>query len=599
MEVVKEYSSTLEDKLKNIPENPGVYLMKNGSKIIYVGKAKNLRKRVLSYFNKEHEDVKTKELVKNIEDIEFFICSSEVDALILENNLIKKYSPKYNIVLKDHKTYPYIRISKEKFPTLKIIRSTKELDISRGLYFGPYPIGSYNLKRDLLKIFKIRDCNRDMNKIYSSPCLKYFMHLCTAPCIHKDIVVEYTQAVEGAIDILKGDGKEYIFYLEKKMEEASIEMKFEEAILYREQIKNIKLNILNQIVDYKKYIDEDYIAYEIVDERMFILVLGCREGKIVNKNLYQVVLKDKIYEDIFELIMLKCYSKQSPPENIVLNFEIGEEIDIYREWIKRDYNLSVDFYFPKIKSRRKELLSMAELNLKREIEEFYRKKEVVEEGLKTLYERLRLKNYPRRIECFDISNIQGKDAVASMSVALEGIPTPKEYRKFKILTKDTPDDFEMMREVIYRRYSKLSEIEMPDLILIDGGLGQVNAAGEILKGLGRLASVDLLGLAKEEEEIYRFGETAPYQLGLTSESTKIFQRVRDEAHRFGVSYHRKLRSKRVISSKLDNINGIGEKRKKALYERFKNFDGIIEASLDELSDIVPIKVAQEIKRLKN
>lgn len=589
----------LGEKLKDIPENPGVYLMKNSSKIIYVGKAKNLKNRVLSYFSKESESIKTRELVKNIEDIEYFICNTEVDALILENNLIKKYSPKYNIALKDEKTYPYLKLTKEKFPTLKSIRTTKELDSKNGIYFGPYPMGVQNLKKTIIRIFKIRDCNRDMDKKYQTPCLKYFMHFCSGPCVYKDKEKEYAEMVEGAIKVLKGEGKSYIIQLEEKMKLAAESMRFEEAIVYRGQIQEIKGALINQIIDYKKNIDEDYISFKAINDNVFIVIVGCREGKIINKISYIIPIKDKVYDDLRELVLINYYSSNIPPKNIIIDFDLENFEETLKEWLFKNYGANITFYNPKIKSRRREILDMVQLNLQKDIESYYRKKEVVENGLKNIYKVLRLKNFPRRIECFDISNIQGKDAVASMSVSIEGITKSKEYRKFKINSIDTPDDFEMMREVITRRYSKLKEAEFPDMILIDGGLGQINAVGEILEELNILQFIDLISIAKSEEEIFKYGESVPYNFSRDSESIKIFQRVRDEAHRFGVTYHRKLRSKRVISSELDKIKGIGKKRKEELYKKFKTYEGIISAKMEDLEKIVPKNVAKDIKNTDN
>ena len=585
----------LKEKLKDIPEQPGVYLMKNDSKIIYVGKAKNLRNRVLSYFMKESDNAKTKELVKNIVDIEFFLCNTEVDALILENNLIKKHSPKYNIALKDEKTYPYLKLTKEKFPTLKTIRTTKELDNKNGIYFGPYPMGVSNLKKAIIRIFKIRDCSRDMDKVYSSPCLKYYMHFCTGPCVYKEHEKEYSEMVEGVIKVLKGEGKSYINILESKMKEASDKMRFEEAIVYRGQIQEIKNTVINQVTDYKKYIDEDYIVFRLEKKNIFIVTIGCRDGKIISKESVVIPIEDKIYEDIGELVIVNYYLKHYPPKNIIIDYELEDKEKTLKEWLQKNYNVAANFYFPKIKSRRRELLNMAQLNLDKYIESYYNKKNVIEKGLKEIHKILKLKNFPRRIECFDISNIQGKDAVASMSVSIEGVTTPKEYRKFKIMTKDTPDDFEMMREVITRRYSKLKKEEFPDMILIDGGLGQINAVGEILSQLGVLKYIDLVSIAKREEEIFKYGESIPYKFPNDDESIKIFQRVRDEAHRFGITYHRKLRSKRIISSELDKIKGIGVKRKNELYRVFKNYEGIVNASLEELKKVVPENIARSIK----
>lgn len=587
-------------KKLDIPENPGVYLMKKNSKVIYVGKAKNLKNRVSSYFNREHESEKTRELVKNIEDIEFIICNSELDALVLENNLIKKYTPKYNILLKDEKTYPYIRISKENFPNIKIIRTTKALDTKSGLYFGPYPFGAWNLKKALVKIFKIRDCERDMNKIYPRPCLKYFMKMCPGPCTYKDIFLEYNGQVERVKNLLKGKEKEVIDSLKKDMEKAAEDMRFEEAINLREQIKEVESAVVNQVTEYGKELDEDIFLMQKEGEKVFICVLNVRDGKILGKISTHIDLKDKIEGNLEENIVTAFYSKHPVPKSIVFQEKMEDKLNLVREILELQRGKKVEFHFPKIKSRRKELLEMGELNISRDIESYFKKKSVVEEGLYKIYTELSLKRYPRKIECFDISNIQGKDAVASMSVSVEGRASKKDYRKFKITCKDTPDDFAMMREVITRRYSKLPEHEFPDIVLIDGGLGQINAAGEVFKEIGKDGIAELLSLAKRDEEIYKYGESVPYSFPKEWEALKIFQRVRDEAHRFGITYHRKLRSKRVISSELDKVGGVGAKRREVLLKEFGSVKKILEEDVDSLARFVPKKVAENIlDTLKN
>lgn len=578
----------------DIPENPGVYLMKKNDKIIYIGKAKNLKKRVSSYFNRQHEDEKTRELVKNIEDVEFIICNSELDALVLENNLIKKHTPKYNILLKDEKTYPYIKISKEKFPNIKIIRTTKSLDLKNGLYFGPYPFGAWNLKKSLVKIFKIRDCDRDMNKVYSRPCLKYFMKMCPGPCTYKNIEQEYQNEVEKVVSLLKGKGKDIINKLQSKMEIAVEKMNFEEAIIIREQIKEIENAVINQITEYGKELDEDIFLWENVGERVFICVLNVRDGKILGKISSNLDLSSKLVENLGEELIKAFYMKHPIPKSIVFDIEVENSISELSRFFYFAKGKRVEFHFPKIRSRRKELVEMAKLNIKKDIEDFFKRKDIIEEGLQKIYKTLNLKRYPRKIECFDISNIQGKDAVASMSVSIEGRASKKDYRKFKIKCKDTPDDFAMMREVITRRYSKLSENEFPDIVLIDGGLGQLNAAGQVFKELGKDGISELLSLAKRDEEIYKFGESSPYSFPKEWEALKIFQRVRDEAHRFGITYHRKIRSKRIISSELDRIEGIGPKRREILLKKFGSVEQILKQDIGELEKYVPKFVAENI-----
>ncbi len=580
----------------DIPENPGVYLMKANNSIIYVGKAKNLKNRVSSYFNREHDSEKTKELVRHIEDIEFIICNSEIDALILENNLIKKYTPKYNILLKDEKTYPYIRISKEKFPNIKIIRTTKALDTKSGLYFGPYPFGAWNLKKILARVFKIRDCNRDMDKVYPRPCLKYYMKMCPGPCSFKDVYESYNQEVDKAKELLKGHSGEVIKKLNYDMENAAKEMNFEKAIIIREQLKEIKNAVITQVNEYGKDLDEDIFTYIREGDRIFICVLNIREGKVFGKISTNINIKNKIYSSLEEEIISAFYLKHPIPKAIVFQEFLEDKLDSIKILLENQTKRKINFHFPKIKSRRKELLDMGILNLIKDVQTYYNKKNILEEGLHKIYTELKLKNFPRKIECFDISNIQGKDAVASMSVSVEGRASKKDYRKFKITCKDTPDDFAMMREAITRRYSKLPIHEFPDVILIDGGLGQINAVGEILKQIGKNDIADLLSLAKRDEEIYKYGESIPYKFSKDWEALKIFQRVRDEAHRFGITYHRKLRSERVISSELDKIDGVGEKRKKVLLKEFGSVAQIAKENVESLSKFVPKNVAENIVR---
>jgi len=578
-----------------IPDLPGVYLMKEEKKIIYVGKAKNLKKRVFSYFKKVHTDKKTIELVDHITDLEFIVCKSELDALILENNLIKKYLPKYNILLKDQKTYPYIKISKENFPKISIIRRSKDIDIKNGDYFGPYPNGSGFLLKTIIKIFKIRDCKRDMKKNYPKPCLKYYMNRCMGPCVYKDIDIPYKESVENAKYFLRGKGDNLLKQLKEDMDIASSSMEFERAIKYREQIISIKNSLKTQVTEVLKDIDEDVFVCKQDGNILFLTILKIRDGKIIGINNLKVDIY--IEEDILVESFLRYYSNEKMPKNIILDGLFLEKKEILEGWGKNYLNINLKLFFPVVKSRRKKLLEMAYLNLDEEIKKYHNQKNVLEEGMKTLHKTLNLKKIPRKIECFDISNISGKDAVGAMSVAIEGRLAKKYYRKFKIKTKDTPDDYHMMREVIKRRYSKLTEIELPDLILIDGGLGQLNTVEQVFFNLKKNDLVDIISIAKREEEIFKAGENISYIFSKNSESLKILQRLRDEAHRFGITYHRKLRKKRVMSSELDKINGIGPKRKKDLLQKFKSVKRIKEATLEELLEVVPEKIAWELKKL--
>lgn len=580
---------------KNIPDNPGVYLMKNEKgKIIYVGKAKNLRNRVSSYFkNINSHNAKTLELVKNIRDIEFFICKTEVEALILENNLIKKNKPKYNILLKDEKTYPYIKFTREKFPKIEVVRSTKRLN-EKADYFGPYPMGIFFAVKSLLKIFPMRDCNRNMEKI-TKPCLKYHMNTCPAPCMYKDIETEYNLNVENFKSFLKGHQSDILDILEKRMKHFSDNMEFERAINEREKINSLKRMLETQIIEYSKEINEDVFVFEEKREFVFLCVLNIREGKVINKNHIKISMEKSQEDDLFERLITSYYEKRSIPRNIICDMRYEDKSELIKEWSKIEKGKEIKMHFPKIHSRRYELLEMGYLNLKEEVEKYLRQKKVVQEGLRNLKKTLRLSSHPYRIECFDISNIQGKDAVAAMTVAIDGEVTPKEYRHFKITVKDTPDDFLMMREALTRRYSKLEIDQLPNLILIDGGKGQLGVATEVLEKLGKIEYTDIISIAKREEEIFKSYESDPYLFEREDETLKILQRLRDEAHRFGITHHRKLRSKRNIKSALDDIDGIGPKRKKELIKRFGTISNIRNATMEELMEVIPEKIAEAIK----
>ena len=582
-------------RYKDIPKNPGVYLMKNSrGKIIYVGKAKNLQNRVKSYFmNIKSHNAKTLELVKNIKDIEFFICKTEVEALILENNLIKKNMPKYNILLKDEKTYPYIKFTKEKFPKIEVVRSTRKLN-ENAKYFGPYPMGIYFALKSLIKIFPVRDCARNMDKV-TKPCLKYHMKTCPAPCKFKNISSEYNTNVKNFQNFLSGNCDEVLKRLENKMNELSQNMEFERAIVEREKITVLKKMLQTQIIEYSREIDEDIFVFTQKLENIFLCVLNVRNGKIIGKN--HIVIKEVAgnQENIFERLITAYYEKRNIPKNIIFDEKYLEKEELIKEWAKIEKKKEIKMYFPKIQSRRKQLLEMGYLNLNEEVEKFFRKKRLVREGLLNLKRKLRLKKMPHRIECFDISNIQGVDAVAAMTVAIDGEVTPKEYRHFKITVKDTPDDFAMMREALTRRYSKLGVEELPDLILIDGGKGQLGIAVDVLEKLKKFEYLDIISIAKREEEIFKSYESEPYIFEKSDETLKILQRLRDESHRFGITHHRKLRSKRNVKSALDSILGIGPKRKKELIKKFGLIKNIKNAKIEELMEVVPENVAILIK----
>ncbi|CAM3099458.1 excinuclease ABC subunit UvrC [Streptobacillus ratti] len=584
--------------IKNIPTNPGVYMMKDiNDKVIYVGKAKNLKNRVSSYFNNPKSSMKTFELVKHINDIEFFLCNSELEALILENNLIKKYLPKYNILLKDNKTYPYLKITNEKIPQISVVRSRKYLEEStEAYYFGPYPFNMKEMIKLLLSAFDMQYFNIDMyNKKIIGNNLRYNN-------INRNLYFEniedenkYIENSKAMINFLKNKDMSIIDKLHNEMVEYSENLEYEKALVIRNRIEKLNSLIKTQLIEHSQQVDEDVFVLTNVGNNIFICILNIRDGKIIGKNNIRV---DNKYEeqDIFETLFLSYYDNKKMPKNIIIENKYKSKIEMLEKYFETEKNKIVKIHAPIIKSRRLSLLELGKKNLNYYLDEYMRSEKAISKGLIDLKNVLSLKKIPKVIECFDISNIQGKDAVSAMSVTVNGKADNKRYRHFKITVKDTPDDFMMMRETLTRRYSKLEIDELPDVILIDGGKGQLGVAVEVLKELEKIDFVDIISIAKKEELIFKAEESEPYRFDRNDEALKILIRTRDEVHRFGITYHRKLRSKRNIKSVLDEIRGIGPKRKKELILKFGSVKNILEASEKELLEIVPLNVVQEIKK---
>lgn len=597
----------LEVKLSNIPKEPGVYLMKNiKNKIIYVGKAKILKNRVKSYFSGTKKDFKTQELVKNVNDIDFITCNNEVEALILENNLIKKYSPKYNILLKDQKTYPYLKITKEELPKISKVRKITD---NNAYYFGPYP--NLNMKyamKTLMKVFQIRDCNINVYEKLKRPCLKYDLKLCNAPCVYKDekTIRDYKNNSEMLIKFLNGKSNEVIEEIKSKMIYFSEELEFEKAIYEREKIKILEKLLENQNIDQKNQINEDIIVYKYIEGKIFYLILNIRNGVVIGKISSHINYSLLENNSIYQSIITNYYEYEYIPNKLILdilkyeestNYEENNSIEdreILEKWFFFKKEKNVKIKFPKIKSKDKELLELANKNLDIEIRNYYDQKILIFDGLKKLEKVLKLKKFPKRIDCFDISNTQGKEPVAAMTVAINGILTNKLYRLFNIKIKDTPDDFMMLREAVTRRYTDIPIEEVPDLILIDGGKGQLSSVYEILKDNKLLKDTNIISIAKKEEEIFKPNESESYIFEKNDEALRILQRLRDEAHRFGITHHRKRRGKRVLTDSLDEISGIGKKTKKKLLDRFHTFKNIKNATYEELREIVSDKIAKKI-----
>ncbi|MCK8817211.1 excinuclease ABC subunit UvrC [Natroniella sulfidigena] len=580
----------LKVKAKNLPDEPGVYLMKDQTgQIIYVGKAKSLRKRVKSYWQSSKQRFKTKVLVDRIADFESIVTDTEVEALILENNLIKKYNPKFNIQLKDDKTYPYIKVTvAEAYPRVYKTRIVKN-DGSR--YFGPYTdVKAVNDLLDLVTdLFSLRDCKRELTvKKEERACLNYHIDKCHAPCINEISQAEYNELIAQVTMILEGKEENLVKQLESKMEQAAQDLEFEVAAKLRDQIRAINKVTQKQKVVAEKLINQDIIALATEDDDICLQLLIVRSGRLIGKEDFIFAESDDLAEVVTAFLQQYYDQVYYIPEEILLEFMI-DDLAVIEEWLQRKKGGKVELRVPK-QGQKRGLVELAARNARYNLKE-YRFKEKFSsqklgQGVKQLQQELGFKQPPVRIEGFDISNLQGTDTVASLVSFKNGQPYKKGYRRFKIKSVEGQDDFAAMNEVIYRRYSRLVEEgrEFPDLILIDGGKGQLNSALEVLKELGREGQ-QIISLAKREEEVFVPGKKAPVRLARDSAGLYLVQRVRDEAHRFAVSYHRKLRGRRLTHSMLDDIPGIGQKRREALLQYFGSLEKIKTASIKELAKV--------------
>lgn len=506
-----------------VPINPGCYLYKNSTnKIIYIGKAKNLKKRVSSYFNKKDLDSKTKALVSHIKEVDFIITETEVEALILENNLIKKYNPKYNIDLKDSKSYAYIRATNEEFPRLLVSRNKSE----PGDFFGPFVNAAIrdNLLKIINKVFKLRTCCRLPKK----SCLKYNIGLCSAPCIKNISKKEYIKNVSMAKLVLNGKTKELIIDLKEKMKNASSNQKFEEALKYRNQIIALGSLSEKQLVQRNKKHNEDIINYIVKNDKVYLFIFNIHRGCLENK---QEFIFDH-YNNFFEDFINQYYEKSIIPKKIILPEKTSEALI---QLLNKKKKSKVCVVIPKI-GELKKLLGLVKKNI--EINFFSG-----DEKLNELKKIINLDSSPEVIECFDISHLSGTKTVASMVQFKNGIANKSEYRKFKIKTVVGVDDFASMAEVVKRRYERLKKENksFPDLIVVDGGLGQLHYAMNSLKTLE--IKIPIISLAKEFEEIYIPGKNFPVRVSRKNKGRLLLQQIRDEAHRFAIKYNRLLRKK--------------------------------------------------------
>lgn len=583
------------EKIAEFPEKPGVYIMKDKrGRIIYIGKAVSLKNRVRSYFQSpKNLPVKVASMVPKIENIEYIVTDSEVEALILECNLIKFNRPKYNILLRDDKQYPYIKIAtSQPFPRLEVVRRVKK-DGAR--YFGPYAdVGAMREAIDVInKVFPIRSCKKDLSQVplKERPCLNYYIKRCLAPCQGSVEQEEYDEMIKNIIMFLEGKQETLIKQLREKMEEEAAKLDFEKAAILRDQISALQKVLEEQKIVSTDMTDQDIIAMARGIDTVCIQVFFVREGKLVEREPFILSnTKGAERKEILTAFVKQFYNNTNfIPKEIIIEEEIDDKITI-QEWLYGKKGSKVYISIPK-RGEKKKLAEMVAENARIYLEQIENKDELEKlknmQALEELQKYLGLKDIPHRIEAFDISNTQGTESVASMVVFEEGQPKKEDYRKFKIKTVEGPNDFESMREVIFRRFKRaiLGDEKfnnLPDLLLIDGGKGQLRYAREALRELG-LESIFTIGLAKEFEHIFVEGKEEPIVLPEDSEALYLVQRVRDEAHRFAITFHRSLRSKRNLKSALDDIPGIGKARRLALFKTFGSLEGIRQASVEELA----------------
>ena len=586
----------VEEKLKHLPTSPGVYVMLDESgQVIYVGKAKNLKNRVRQYFFNTLKTEKVMAMVKNIADFYYIIVPSEIDALSLENNLIKKHKPRYNILLKDDKTYPYIKINlKEPFPTFSVTRKIKK---DGAKYFGPF-MGGVSVKSVLEIInlaFSVRPCDKKLNPEKTiKPCLNYHIKKCPAPCAGLISKEDYLSAVEKAVEFLSGDTAYAEKLLKEKMFSASEREEFELALRYKENLLGLDKIKLKRITSLNKFLNADVVAYRANGIYSTVNLLIIRNGRMLGSKNFAFESATLSDEDALSEFILRYYKKDFDiPDEIISDINILDS-DLIESYFKSEFNKSVSILAVK-QGVRKQLADMAGVNAEEHlsiaVDKIKHKNDMTVTACKTLKERLNLKNYPKRMECFDISNISGVDKVGSMVVFIDGEPDFDSYRRFKIKTVVGADDYKSHQEVMRRRLERLKtdadKFPKPDLIIIDGGKGQLSSVKEIFDLFG-VTDIDLIALAEREEEIYLVGNPNPVVMERRDYCLKMLQRIRDEAHRFAITYHRSLRSKRALSSVLDSVRGLGKVKKKALLEKFKDLSGIISAKEEEIKTVFGI-----------
>ncbi len=584
----------IRQKLKDLPTQSGVYIMKSQSgQILYVGKARNLKNRVNQYFaNSSNKTEKTIRLVSHIADFEYIITANEIEALVLENNLIKKHKPPYNIMLKDDKSYPFVRINvKQDFPKVEVVRKLKN---DGAKYFGPYMQGITS--KDILQLvesaFCLRSCSHDLSRLPKShrPCLNYHINRCLAPCDGHCSKEAYAKQIEGVISFLSGNDKKVAALLEEKMTAAAEREDFELAIFYRRKLEVLDKLVRRQVTALPKDFDLDIFAIATNGLNSVVSVLFVRGGKLVGGDKQVVNDLSPSDEVVLSNFILAYYDKVKYIADEVVVASAIDEAELLGQYLTQKKGSKVNIILPH-QGIRRQLADMALNNagdyLEKSLSIKEREDNMTLGAIMQLQEYLGLPNMPIRMECYDISHVQGTDKVASMVVFSNGAPNKAHYRKFKMKYALGNDDFAGLQEALTRRIDELAKGEdesfatRPDLLVIDGGKGQLSSVVEILQSKGA-DDISVIGLAKREEEVFVPHQSQPIILPRNSYALKVLQRIRDEAHRFAITFHRSLRQKRQTHSKLLVIDGVGEKRVKALFDAFKNLENIKNATVEDL-----------------
>lgn len=588
----------VKEKLKKLTTKPGVYIMRDKSGIvIYVGKAKNLKNRVSQYFRSSLKPIKVQTMVDNIDDFDYFITMSEMDALALESNLIKKYQPFYNILLKDGKQFPYIKINmKEPFPKIEITRRVKK---DGAKYFGPYFAGldAREIVKTITMAFRLRTCNLKITEtsVAKRECLNYSLGLCSAPCTKKITKEEYAKEITRVINFLNGNDEEIEKILTDKMIAASNSENFENAILIRDRLKMVSKLKERVVANLPKDISKDIFAYESDGLSGVITSMVVRGGKILGIQNYPCQDGELEEGQTLSNFIIQYYQNLIIPSEIILSHHIEDE-----KLFKQYYNKKVTF-ISNPHSINKSLLDMAKENAREYLEKHIEKEKLKYNNtigaINSLKQKLGLKEVPIRIECYDISNISGTNKVCSMVVFKNGQPSKQDYRKFKIKTVKGSNDFASLKEALTRRLKRFIEQngdsfkEKPNLIIIDGGKGQLSSCFEVLQDFNLQKDIDMISLAKRIEEVFFPNQSNPTLLKLGSIELRLLQRIRDEAHRFAITYHRNIRLTKQTQSLLENIKGIGPKKREALLKAFGTSEEVAKADIDLLQTVPGIDPA--------